>query len=359
MRGIVVGIAAIAIAACSHRDPSPRPRAPVAVHEERVTRRDEPAPPVHADAPAPARRELGPLPGELASLRWPEAPRITRTVDVHDAASLQRAVDEPGTCARVHGAIEGAITVHASDVEILMSEGARLGRVTVVPGTHRVRVSGGTIDGIELSPPARWNPEPAYDEALMITDVLIERVRAEASDSAFVIRGRRVAIVDADVRAERYSLWAGDTGPLDGEDLIVAGNTFRSAGPESTLRIHDVARSVVVDNVLSNGRKHDYRVHGRSDLAYAARNVLLRTGIMIGNQPGDAVGSVVLERNTLYLEEPSMLEIDEAAIRRLVLRDNVVYTDRWDTFYPYPRVREGWIVEHNERHPFRPYVAER
>ncbi|WP_053232006.1 hypothetical protein [Sandaracinus amylolyticus] len=359
MRGIVVGIAAIAIAACSHRDPSPRPRAPVAVREERVTPRDHAPPPVHADTPAPARRELGPLPSELAALRWPEPPRITRTVGAHDAASLQRAVDAPGTCVRVHGSIPDAIVVHASDVEILMDDGARLGRITVVPGTQRVHLSGGTIDGIELSPPARWDPEPTYDEALMISDVLVDHVRAEASDSAFVIRGRRVAIVDSDVRAERYSLWAGDTGPLDGADLIVAGNTFRSAGPEATLRIHDVVRSVVVDNVLSNGRKHDYRVHGRSDLAYAARNVLLRTGIMIGNQPGDAVGTVVLERNTLHLEEPSMLEIDEGAIRRLVLRDNVVYTDRWDTFYPYPRVREGWIVEHNERHPFRPYVAER
>lgn len=300
-------------------------------------------------------RDLGALPVELASLRWPARPRISRTVEVTSPFALQRAVDAPRTRVRVVAPIDDAITVHASDVEIVITGRGRLGRVSVDPGVRRVRVTGGAIESIELLPPARWTPEPDYDEDLLVEDVTLDRLRVEAADSAFVVRGRRVAVIDCDVRAERYSLWAGDTGPLDGEDLIVAGNTFRSAGPESTLRIHDVARSVVVDNVLSNGRKHTYRVHGRSDLAYASRNVLVRTGVMIGNQPGDDVGTVVFERNTMYLEEPSMLEVDFDAIRHLVLRDNVVYTDRWQTFFPYPRVREGWVVERNERHPFRPY----
>lgn len=302
-----------------------------------------------------AQRDLGALPPELAGLRWPDAPRIVREVEARTAADVQRAIDEAGTRVRVVGRIDEPVGVHASDVEILFADGARLERVVIDPGTQRVRIAGGAVGSIELLPPARWDPDARYDESLFVTDVTLEDLRIESSDSAFVIRGRRVAVLGNDVRAERYSLWAGDTGPLDGEDLIVADNVFRSAGPESTLRMHDVLRSVVVGNLLSNGNKHDYRVHGRGDLAYAARNVLLRTGIMIGTQPGDRVGTVIFEDNVLHHEAPSLLEIDFPAIRRLVLRNNTVYTDRWQAFYPYPRVGDGWTVEGNRRFPFRAY----
>lgn len=308
---------------------------------------------------ARALRELGTLPGELSALRWPAPPRIARTVEARNAGDAQRAVDRAGTRVRVRARIDEAITVHASDVEIALAEGGRLARVVIDPGAHRVRVVGGEVGAVELLPPARWTPDAAYDEHLFVEDVALEDLRVVATDSAFVIRGRRVAIVGCDVRAERYSLWAGDTGPLDGEDLIVAGNVFRSAGPESTLRMHDVRRSVVVDNVLENGAKHDYRVHGRGDLAYAARNVLVRTGVMIGTQPGDSVGTVFFERNVLHHDVPSLLELEPSAIRRLVLRDNVVYTDRWTSMYPYPSVPDGWTVELNRREPFRPYRADR
>lgn len=308
-------------------------------------------------AAAAQRPDLGTLPTELASLHWPALPRIERTVDARTAAEAQRAVDVPGTRVRVLAPILEPITVHASDVELAFADGARLERVILEPGVQRVRIAGGEVGSIELMPPARWNPDARYEESLFVTDVMLEDLRMVASDSAFVIRGRRVAVLRNDVRAERYSLWAGDTGPFDGEDLIVADNTFRSAGPESTLRMHDVLRSVVVRNVLSNGAKHDYRVHGRADLAYAAHNVLLRTGIMIGNQPGDRVGTVIFEDNVLHHEAPSLLEIEFSAIRRLVMRNNVVYTNVWDAFYPYPRVGDGWTIEGNERFPFRAYEA--
>jgi hypothetical protein len=146
---------------------------------------------------------------------------------------------------------------------------------------------------------------------------------------------------------------------MDGEDLIVASSTFRSAGPEATIRMHDVVRSVVVDNVLENGAKHNYRVHGRSDLAYAARNVLVRTGVMIGNQPGDRVGAVFFEANTLYHDAPSLLEIEIPAIRRFVCRGNTVYTDRWDRLYAYDGIGDGWTIEANTRLPYRPYQLDR
>jgi hypothetical protein len=348
-------LVALALTACggapSSSEPAPAPAPPPAAREPLAT------PPPAASR---AGRDLGALPPELAALRWPAPPRIERDVEARTASELQRAVDRAGTRVRVLGRISEPIQIHASDVEIVGADPqCSIDRVTIDPGVHRVRIADLRLAGIELLPPARWDPDPRYDASLFVEDVTIERVHIDAPDSGFVVRGRRVAILDADVTAARYSLWAGDTGPLDGEDLIVARSTFRSAGPESTLRMHDVARSVVVDNLLSNGEKHNYRVHGRSDLALAARNVLLRTGMMIGTQPGDAVGTVFFEGNTLHHEVPSLLEIDMAAIRRLVCRGNRVYTDRWDSFYPYPRIGDGWTIEQNTREPFRPYVPPR
>lgn len=355
--------AGVACACGGERTEAREPRA--AREEVRAGSEGEERETTVATAPRPepsvvVHRDLGTLPSELTALQWPAAPEIRREVRACErapgcAAEVQRAVDVAGTRVRVAGRVDEPVTVHAPDVEILLEPSGRLERVVIDPGVHRVRIAGGEVGSIELLPPAQWEPVERYDEALFVTDVTLEDLRMVASDSAFVIRGRRVAVMGNDVTAERYSLWAGDTGPLDGEDLIVAENTFRSAGPESTLRMHDVRRSVVVRNVLSNGSKHDYRVHGRGDLAYAAHNILLRTGIMIGTQPGDAVGTVFFEDNVLYQEMPSMLEIDFPAIRRLVLRNNTVYTDRWDSFYPYPRVGDGWTVEGNRRFPFRAY----
>lgn len=302
------------------------------------------------------RRALGELPAELGALRWPEPPRIEREANARTESEAQRAVDQPGTRVRITGPIREPITIHGSDIEIVFEPEGQLDRVVIDRGVQRVRIAGGGVNAIELLPPATWDPDARYDESLFVTDITLEGLRMAATDSAFVIRGRRVAILDCDVTAERYSLWAGDTGPLNGEDLIVAHNRFRSAGPESTLRMHDIDRSVVVSNILSNGAKHDYRVHGRSDLAYAARNILLRTGIMIGTQPEDRVGTVIFENNILHHEAPSLLEINPGQIARLILRNNVVYTNVWESFYPYPSVERGWIVEGNRRLPFQAWT---
>src|SRR5690606_961798 len=51
--------------------------------------------------PDPRLPELGPLPDELADLRWPAPPGITTEVDVHTLAELLDATSRPGTRVRV------------------------------------------------------------------------------------------------------------------------------------------------------------------------------------------------------------------------------------------------------------------
>ena len=107
-------------------------------------------------------------------------------------------------------------------------------------------------------------------------------------------------VYNSAIRGQAYSVWSGDAGPYQTEDLVLACSTFRShaaAGErnEATVRLVSVLRSVVVDSTLQNSNegsfdptvndpflvdppsntKHNYRIHGHSDLNFAARNLLI------------------------------------------------------------------------------------
>src|SRR5690606_15034437 len=139
------------------------------------------------------------------------------------------------------------------------------------------------------------------------------------------------------------------------EDLVIAGNHFDSAGPESTVRLVGVRRAVVVDNTLSNPLKHDFRVHGVSDAIVFARNRLINTGIMVGSMEGDAIGSVWILDNEMHHVAPSLFEIGTERVRRLVARGNRVFSDRWNCFVC-GRPRRGWEIGDNTVAPYRPFT---
>lgn len=329
------------------------------------------APPVPPPIPtAPATPfALGALPSELAGvLRWPAPPAVSRSASATDPATLRAALAQPGTRVTVRAAISGEALISASDVDIVGdgSSTARIERLVIGAGVRRIRVSGLRIGSVYLSTPATWSGQPAvaaWDSGLFPEDVLIQNATIDAvNGNAFEVRGRRVAIVNCTVHARDFCVWAGDTGPLNSEDLIIAGCRMDSDGPQATLRVHDVTRCAVVDNRLANPVKHAYRVHGRSDLIWATRNVLVDAGMMLGTEPGDDCDRLWFVANTMYHRLLSLLEIVHPAqqggrqtIKRLVWSNNVLYSDVWPDpdAWSHPPPPSSWSVVGNVRHPYR------
>lgn len=308
-------------------------------------------PPPPPPPPGDALYDLGALPGEL-EIQWPALPETSREVTVRTAAELTEAASQPGTRIRVEGSFSERAYVRASNIDIEVAEGMRLGSLMIERANGRVRVRGGQWTEIELQVPAQFHPSEEWRPEWLVHDVVIDGVSVDAPDSAFLIRGRRVAILNSYAHAVRYSMWCGETDDFQSEDIIVANVIFESDGPESTLRLVQVLRSVTVDSRLSNGNKHNYRVHGRSDLNFAARNTLVTTGVMLGTLPGDALERVWFNDNVLHHTSPSLL-VPDPDIGRFESLDNTIYSDVvgcWLCGTP----PSGWRAENNQILPYQP-----
>jgi hypothetical protein len=262
-----------------------------------------------------------------------------------------------GTRVTVHGALE-ELALAADDIDVRAAPDARIAHLVVRRGAKRIRIAGGHYGFIELPVPGQFVPgPPQFRPEWLAEDVTIDGVDVDAPDSAIFVRGRRVAIVNSRAHAERYSIWAGDTGDFQSEDIVIAGNRFESAGPESTVRLVSVRHVVVVDNTLSNSFKHDFRVHGTSDEVVFARNRLIRTGIMVGSMPDDRIGSVWILDNELHHHVPSLLVVSPERVRFLAARGNRIFSDRWQCFVCDFQMGEGWDVGENRVSPYRPAPA--
>lgn len=334
----------------------PRPAPAVAPATPAVAEAPSAEPPREVELTGPTEQppiadyELGALPDGFGEVVWPAAPRIVRQVELRGG---ERVIDRAGTRVVVSGPT-ARIVVRADDVEIRGSSSARVDHVLIERGRRRVRIAGGRFGSIELHVPAQHvPPPPTWRSEWMVEDVTIDGVEIEAADTAFLVRGRRIAILRSQVSAARYSVWCGDTDDLQTEELVLAGNRFTSAGPESTVRLVSVRRAIVIDNVLSNTLKHDFRVHGESDDVVFARNQLLNTGIMVGSMEGDRIGSVWILDNALHHRAPSLIEVPRERVRRLIARGNRVFSDEWDCFVC-GRPRAGWQVANNQVAPYRP-----
>jgi hypothetical protein len=108
---------------------------------------------------------------------------------------------------------------------------------------------------------------------------------------------------------------------------------------------------------MSNPERHNYRVHGRSDLAFAARNVLVDAGVMIASDSEeDEVGAVWFLENTLHHRTPSLLVVDRplgSRLARFVATGNSIFSDVWDCFLC-DDPPNGWTVRNNRMQPYRP-----
>jgi hypothetical protein len=298
---------------------------------------------------------VGTLPEGLA-LRFPAPPHTTREVIVNDPALAGEPFRESGVRISVSVNVD-QLTLAASDIAVEVRAGVRVGTLFVAREVERIHVRGGTFGRIELQVPGRFAPPPEEWRAdWLIQDVLIEsvEVNAERDESAFLLRGKRIAIVDSRARAGNYAVWVGDTASFQSEDVIVARNNFEVSGAESTVRLVNVLRSAVVDNRLENPQKHNYRVHGNSDLAFAARNTLVHGGVMLASMPDDRVGTVWFNDNTIHNTLESLLVVERARLVRFAARGNRIYSNIWTCFFC-DEAPAGWDVpaEENAIEPYR------
>jgi hypothetical protein len=173
-----------------------------------------------------------------------------------------------------------------------------------------------------------------------------------------LIRGDRVAVLRSYVHATDYSLYSDSIKNGQNSDIIVAGNNFFSEGSQATLRLISVHNAVVVDNHLTDlenmGQKHNYRIHGVSDHAFGARNILVGSGAMMGTMDGDALDQIYFDSNTFYHDTPDLFNVDKTRIVFLQAHDNVAYSDVWNCFVCGGDNNAAWDVANNVMHPYMP-----
>ena len=239
-----------------------------------------------------------------------------------------------------------------------MDDGASVGNITIPMKRSRIRLLGGTYGAISLQPAIQFYPTQVENIEWQIQDVTIDGVSIpNASVSGLMIRGDRVAVLRSYVHAVEYSLYSDSIKNGQNSDIIVAGNNFVSEGSQATLRLISVHNAVVVDNHLTDlelmGHKHNYRIHGTSDHAFASRNILVGSGVMLGTIDGDSLDQIYFDSNTLYHDTPDLFNVSRTQVTNLHAHDNVAYTDVWSTFIG-SKNPAGWDVANNVCHPYMP-----
>ena len=218
-----------------------------------------------------------------------------------------------------------------------MSDGVEVQQLVVDHGCKRVMLKGGRYGGVLVTLPASSCRREQARPDWMIEDVIIDGVELHAPEIAFEIYGQRIAIVRSKAHAGTYSVWSAPAFELRSEDIVIAGNHLDSAGPEATVRLVGVVRSVTVDNVLRNTRKHNYRIHGDSEFAYAARNILIDTGAMLGTMDEDHINKLWFDHNTFFQQAPDLFNPSRERIGWLHAEGNTAYDDTHRTFIHEPR----------------------
>lgn len=303
---------------------------------------------------------LGTLPSSL-QIKWPKSPTTNRTIEVSTVDQFNAEASKPGTKIIVKNNLSANIALTADDMEMEIKSGVKVQALTIEKGRKRIFIHGGELGSIELQPPIQFWPTPwVYKSEWMIEDVKIDGVKVFPTNGGLMglmLRGKRIAVTNSDITAIDYSVWTGDTGDFKNEDLILAKNKFKSSsGGQSTIRLVGNVRSVVVDNRLQNGEavgnKHNYRIHGTSSYNFAARNVLVNSGVMIGTQAGDSVDHAWFNDTVIYHNTSDLFNIGWPAVQNFQAKNNKAYTNAWGCFYCNPP-KETWDFQNNLRFPYQ------
>lgn len=349
---------ALALSACSHRS-APGSAPPSTEYVPQLYTGSMPAAPrphVQGAAPSDAAGsgpiyDVGQLPPEIA-LRWPARPFIQSEAKVATLAQFVAAAAISGAHVHVTSSLMGDAIIKGSDILVTMDDGVEIQHLVVDHGCKRVMLKGGHYTAILVTLPAQFVPTKNARPDWVIEDVIIDGVEVHSPETAFEIYGRRIAIVRSQATAGTYSVWTAPAFEIRPEDIVIAGNRFDSAGPEATVRLVGVVRSVTVDNVLRNTRKHNYRVHGDSEYAYAARNMLINSGAMLGTMEGDHINKLWFDDNTFFQQTEDLFNPSRENIGYLHAEGNTAYSNRHDGFFIQPPA--GWNVVSNKVLPYKP-----
>jgi hypothetical protein len=316
--------------------------------------------PMVAEAQA-APYPLGPLPAGFSVL-WPAAPTINRQVEVRTAAAFNTAAAVAGTRLIVRTSIPSAVTINASNIEVRMDPGVSVAGLTIAKSLRRIRLLGGsyTGTGILFAYPSVFWPTRVDNPAWVIEDVMIDgvNVRANANANALEIRGNRIAVIRSVARGGDYGVYTGTSPGIQNNDLILADNVIQSEGDQATVRLVSVRHSVTVDNRIENlmltGNKHAYRVHAISDQVFAARNLLVNAGAMLGTMAGDDIGELWFDDNVIHHRTDDLFNPD-ARIPMLQAVYNTVYSAR--ACFMCIAKPAAWVMHDNVRFQYAPAPA--
>jgi hypothetical protein len=329
---------------------------------------------------------LGELPKRFFINR-PKRPQISREVEIRSAADFVRAAQQSGTRLRVRADIPMAMNVRGSDIEVIVDRGVRLDSILIAKGSQRVRISGGEYRFIALQLPNGGAMGSNFGDRDFATDVMIDGVTIDSKtppQPAIGMYGRRVMIVDSRIRSATYAIWGAGISPGPGldpvpiEDLIVARSVLESCGRsrggdgkvegalynEATVRLVHIRRSVIVDSYVVNSidgivpvpegsnTKANYRIHGKSDQNFFARNVLVNSGTQFAASDDD-LGSFYFNDNILYHSSPDLFNPRAGKVRYVEAHGNVVYTRGRQTCLACGFKNPDWKLEKNEFRPFK------
>jgi hypothetical protein len=305
--------------------------------------------------------DVGELPKGF-EVEWPASPDIEQDASVSTVEEFNKAAATAGTRITVEGKIDRAGTITANDVEVQMNDGASLGGLRVERGVKRVFLNGGTYTNtVEIAYPTQFYPSRVSKPEWQAEDILIDGVDVTSPTTAFFLRGNRVALLHSTTHSEDYAVFS-DTGEgMQNHDVILADNDLTSNGHQATVRLISARESVTVDNRITslmsfNGLKHNYRVHGQTDKAFAARNELVNAGVMLSTIPGDHTKQIWFEDNTFHHQTPDLFNPSRTTIDELYVHDNTAYTNVWKCLYCLSPV-DGWDFGDNVVKPYEPPPA--
>lgn len=302
--------------------------------------------------PNPVSTDLGQIP---FSINKPAKPVTTRAVEVLNAAQLLPELSKSGSKITIKGSIDQDIVINGNDMELIVLPGITLRKLSFGDGKKRIRVEGGSYISVQFASPISFWPTVSQHPENMNEDITLDSIKVTGAPIALSIKGKRIHVLNSDIEALNYSVWVGDTQDIRNQDLFFSKNKFHSTtGAEATFRAYTTDRLVLIDSRLQNGMtqggKHNYRLHGVLNYAYAARNVLVNSGVMLGTMAGDTLDHIWFNDNVVYHNTPDLFNIGN--VLTMEAKGNKAYTNAWNCFYC-QTPKTTWDFSNNLRLPYQ------